>query len=326
MRDYNFDSHALKVDPQPMLAVSTILRDLAMRLVEDLFSRDNKRPPNLTTLLSQQEARAIAEVHLWKRKGGTSAAPARIPRTGQDRLKPTLKDVVTKALKGETKPDEWQTTFHDRMVSALGGGTPGNGLPLEMEPLIEKAAWTDPRFRRFMIAKTREFLKERVLFIPGEQWVPEFSGDIFWVLVGLADVKEVEGQRTLTRLAREIREGARHRVMKEGWANFWDQWLVRLARQRWAFSFDRDKSMFCRSLLALPLLSRPTAPAPEQGPYVAKLTLWERIKKWFPTFLGGAGKRKDPLLKLKKTLEPMAIAHPDWEDRRPDFLKEVLNV
>lgn len=318
--------------PQPMIAASRVLRELAGHLVEQLFSRESsapKRPPDLTALLSPQEARALADVHLWKLKGTAAAAetsgtrsPVRNPADRKDQLKPTLKDLVSRAVKEEVQPREWQTTFHERLVQAVGGGTRGSGLPYDLEPVLEKAAWNDLRFRRYVTAKVHDYLREQVLFIAGDSWLPEFSSGTFWALIGMATVGEAEGQKTFTRMVREIREQARQHVMKEGWASFWDQWLIRLARQQWPQTLERDKTLFSRSLLLLPMLSRPSEPPPEQGPYVPVPSLWERIKRWFPTFLGWLSRKKrEPLLKLKKTLKPLNLAHPDWEEQTPEFMR-----
>lgn len=331
----NFNYLAIEGLPQPIIAASRVLRDLAGHLVEQLFSRQasgNGRPPDLTALLSPLEARALADVHLWKLKGTAAAAetggtrtPARNPADRKDKLKPTLKDLVSRAVKEGVQPREWQTTFHERLVQAVGGGTRGSGLPYDLEPVMEKTAWSDLRFRRYVSAKVHEYLREQVLFLHGDSWLPEFSSETFWTLIGMARVGEAEGRKAFTRMVREIREQARQRVMKEGWAGFWDQWLIRLALQQWTRTIERDKTLFARSLLALPMLSRPSEPPPEQGPYVPKPSPWERIKKWFPTFLGWLSRKSgEPLLRLKRTLKPLKLAHPDWEEQRPRFLNKNL--
>ena len=319
MKDFNFNLLAIEGVSKPMVDASIILRNLVERLVEQLFSQKSpadRRPPALTTLLSPQEARALTEVHLWKLKGTRSTV--QVPKKRNARLKTVLKDLVSKAVSGEVKPREWQTTFHDRLVWALGGGTQGSGLPHVLYPVVEKAAWSDLRFQRSMALRVYDYLRERVLFIPGERLDPGFSPRAFQALIGLAEPGESPGQKMFLRMVEEIREEAREHVLVEGWAGFWDQWLICVARQKWPLAFEREKSRFCRSLLALPLFSKRSTPSPQQRLYVPKRSIPDRFKKWLPSFFGRI--RVRPLLKGKKPGFP-DLAYPDWEEQVPEFLK-----
>jgi hypothetical protein len=91
-----------------------------------------------------------------------------------------------------------------------------------------------------------------------------------------------------------------------------------VARQQWPLAFEREKSRFCRSLLALPLLSRLPAPSLQQKPYAPKRSILDRLKKWFPSIFGRI--RERPLFKGKKPDFP-DLTHPDWEDQVPKFLR-----
>jgi hypothetical protein len=317
MQNFDFNYLAIEGASQPMIVVSRILRDLVERLLEQLFSQkslSDKRPPTLTSLLLPQEARALMELHLWKLKG----IHPTVPKSRKSRFKTTLKDLVSRTINSDVQPREWQLTFHDRLVRTLGGGTQGNGLPLVLDPVLEKAAWGDLRFQRSMAIMVNDYLRERVLFIPGDRLIPSFSPGTFWALIGLAGAEKSAEEKMFFRMVEEIREEARARVLVKGWAGFWDKWLIRVARQKWTRAFEREKSRFCRSLLALPLLSRPSALSPQQVPYVPKRShsTWDRIKKWLLSFLDR--RRVQPLLKGKKT-DFVDLAHPDWEEQIPAF-------
>jgi hypothetical protein len=320
MKDFNFNLLAIEATSHPMMVVSRILRDLVERLLEQLFSQKSsadRRPPTLTSLLLPQEARALMELHLWKRKG---ILPT-VLKSRRSRFKTTLKDLVTRTINSDVEAREWQLTFHDRLVRTLGGGTQGNGLPYVLDPVLEKAAWCDLRFQCSMAKMVNDYLREWVLFIPGDRLIPTFSPGAFWALIGLAGAEKSAEEKMFFRMVEEIRKEARARVLVKGWAGFWDQWLIRVARQKWAQAFEREKSRFCRSLLALPLLSKPSALSSQQVPYVPKpsFSTWERIKKWLLSFFDR--RRVPPLLKGKKT-DFVDLAHPDWEDQVPEFLRD----
>jgi hypothetical protein len=321
MQDFDFNYLAIEGTSQPMIAVSRILRDLVERLLEQLFSRkspSDKRPPTLTSLLLPQEARALMELHFWKLKG----LHPTVPKNRKSRLKTTLKDLVTRTIHSNVEPREWQLTFHDRLVRMVGGGTPGKGLPLVLDPVLEKAAWCDLRFQRSTAIMVNDYLRERVLFIPGERVVPGFSPGAFWALIGLAGAEKSAEEKMFSRMVEEIRAEARARALVKGWAGFWDQWLIRVARRNWARAFEREKSRFCRSLLALPLISRPSPLSPQQQvPYTPKrsFSTRDRIKKWLLSFF--EKRRVPPRLKGKKT-DSVNLAHPDWEDQVPEILRD----
>jgi len=325
MVDYNFSLQALEGVHQPMVTVTKVLRGLAAVLVERLFTGKppaNKRAPALVSLLTPLEARVLAELHIWKRRGSPAAPPpVSIPRDRESRLKVTLKDMVTRALTVGVQPRDWQATFHDRLVLAVGGGTQGSGMPYDLDPVVEKGAWNDLRFQRTLAAVVKGYLRERVLFIPGEYWMPHFSAGAFWALIGLAEIGDAPGQKAYLQMLGAVREEARRHVLREGWAGFWDQWLIRVAREQWPLAFEQEKDMFCRALSALPLVARRSAAFPEQKSRVSKPTIWERLKKWLPTFFGLFERKA--MRDGKKAGKPMELAHPDWEDQVPGFFKEV---
>ncbi len=325
MAGYNFKLQALEGVHQPMVTVTKVLRGLAAGLVERLFTGKppaDKRPPALVSLLTPLEARALAELHIWKRRGTPAASPpVSISGDRESRLKVTLKDMVNRVLSVGVQPRDWQVTFHDRLVQALGGGTRGSGMPYDLDPVVEKAAWNALRFRRALAAMVKGYLRERVLFIPGEYWMPHFSAGVFWALIGLAEIGEAPGQKAYLQMLGAVREEARHHVLEEGWAGFWDQWLIRVARERWPLAFEQEGDMFSRALLALPLVARRSAAFPEKKSRVSKPTVLERLRKWLPTFFGFFEGRA--IRESRKVGKPMELAHPDWEGQMPVFFKEV---
>jgi hypothetical protein len=325
MVDYNFNLQALEGVHQPMITAANILRGLVAGLVDRLFSGKppaNKRAPALTSFLTPIEARALGELHIWKLKTHPNTRPtAAIPKDKENRSKVTLKDLVTRSITGEIDAREWQTVFQNRLVQALGGGAQGSGLPQDLDPLVEKAAWDDLLFRRALASRVKEYLRERVLFIPGEPWMPRFSAGAFWALIGLSETGEAPGQRAFINMVAAIRDEARRHVLHEGWAGFWDQWLIRVARDQWPLAFEQDTDMFSRALLALPLVTRRSAAFPEKMPHIPKLTLLDWLKKWMPTFFGFIKTRTPG--KVKRAENIISLAHPDWEGQIPVFFKEV---
>lgn len=325
MVEENFNLLALEGLHQPMITAANILRGLAAGLVDRLFSGKppaNKRAPALASFLTPIEARALGELHLWKLKTPLKTRrPASMPKDKENRLKVTLKDLVTRSISGEIDVREWQAVFQNRLVQALGGGAQGSGLPHDLDPLVEKAAWDDLRFRRALAVRVKEYLRERVLFIPGEPWMPRFSAGAFWTLIGLSETGEAPGQKAFINMLTLIREEARRHVLNEGWAGFWDQWLIRVAREQWPLAFEQDSDMFSRALLALPLVTRRSAAFPEKKLPIPKLSLLERLRKWMPTFFGFI-KIKTPG-KVNRAENIISLAHPDWEEQIPVFFKEV---
>ncbi|MCP4158036.1 MAG: hypothetical protein GY757_60570, partial [bacterium] len=202
--------------------------------------------------------------------------------------------LIERAITGKVKPREWQITFQRRLVKEVGG-IPGSGLPDGMETLLEIAAWSELRFRHTLAVKVNDYLRDRVLFLPGEQRVPDFSPGVFWALIGLCDIGNYKNQVKYGDMLRAVREEARKQAMKEGWAGAWDQWLIRLARQQWPRAFENRKNEFCQALLGLPVF-------PQRS--------HERLpdKK---------AQKKSP----KKKSPPIVLAHPDWENQMMDVLK-----
>jgi hypothetical protein len=325
MVDYNFNLLALEGVHQPMVTAANILRGLVAGLVDRLFSGKppaNKRAPALASFLTPIEARALGELHLWKLRTPPNTRPTvSIPKDKENRLKVSLKDLVTRSITGEIDAREWQTVFQNRLVQALGGGAQGSGLPQDLDPLVEKAAWDDLRFRRALAVRVKEYLRERVLFIPGEQWIPRFSSGAFWTLIGLSEIGEVSGQKAFISMLAAIREEARRHVLYEGWAGFWDQWLIRVAREQWPLAFEQEKDMFSRALLALPLVTRRSAAFPEKTPHIPKLTFPDWLKKWMPTFFGFINTQTPGMAKRAENI--ISLVHPDWEEQIPVFFKEV---
>ena len=323
MVDYNFKLQALEGVHQPLVTVTKVLRGLASGLVERLFTGKppaNKRPPALVSLLTPLEARALAELHIWKRKGTPAvSSPVSISKDRESRLKVTFKDMVTRALTVGVPPRDWQVAFHDRLIQAMGGGTRGSGLPYDLDPVVEKAAWDNLRFRRTLAALVKGYLRERVLFIPGEYWMPHLSAGAFWALIGLAEIGEAPGQKAYLQMLDAVREEARHHVLKEGWAGFWDQWLIRVAREQWPLAFEQEKDIFCRALSALPLVAPRAAAFPEKKSRAPKGAIRERLRKWLPTFFGLFESKA--MRDGRKAGKPMELAHPDWEDQMPGFLR-----
>lgn len=208
---------------------------------------------------------------------------------------PTLRDLIIRTIKTEVPAREWQTLFHQRLLPAFGGGVPGTGLPEPMEGLMEKLAFYHPRFRKRMAELVIRYLWNRVLLTPGEPCVPVFAVETFRALIGLTQIQRRGRQRRFIDTVARFRAEARQGIMKEHWAGFWDQWLIKQASLYWALSFDRRNDTFCQSLMSLPIL---TKIQPEQ----ADATPYKQKKK-----------RKQ---KPQKTIN---LSHPDWYTQVPTF-------
>ncbi|MCP4214604.1 MAG: hypothetical protein GY765_08100 [bacterium] len=309
---YDFNYTAMSGTAAPFMEAAVILRRVVEQLLDALFSGQegsagsNKRPPSLASILTRQEARALAELHIWTLKIKSEPA-AGLQKSG---LVYSMKDKLAEIKEGKNEPREWQTAFQHRLIQSLGGGTPGRGIPDIMLPLLERTAWNDLGFRRTIAAKVLDYMRQQTLLTPGEANLPVFSFGSFWCLIALTETGGSEDSKVLERMADSIREIARYMVMTEGWAREWDLWLIGEAYNHWPMAFKK-KDAFSRSLMALPIFSAEPEPQPKRPAKKKKLTAWQRFWKFL------LGKKEKEAVTVKKKSDILQLAHPDCASGGP---------
>ncbi len=309
MAKYDFKLRALGANPAPLKEASEILQFLGEKLIRNLLASQpppGLRPPNLNTLLSPQEARILTSLSFWQLKK-KSGEPSKKKAATDEKI--TLTDLITRAFKEKVKPHRWQSEFQHQLVHALEDESTPKDFPFILMPLIEKTAWQNLRFTHFLVETLTRYLWERVLLNPGERFIPVLAPETFRALVGLTGIDKQKTQRQYIENLETIRDTSRRRVLNEGWAGFWDQWLLRIAVSRWAKAFTEKNSRFIRSIIDLPLVTKKNLAEEEPKPGDK-----EKQKK---------RKDREPE-QFKNKKHPVPLAHPDWRGQIPSPALEFI--
>jgi hypothetical protein len=199
----------------------------------------------------------------------------------------------------------WRASLEARVTELLGPST-AHAVPGMLWPLVARRAWEDPAFRRDTAARVRATLAERFLFEHGAVPGPSLAAGTYWTLIALsppprpprgrlralaARVAErvLPGQRRRRRLGEHLRREATEQALTappdEGWARFWDQFVLAAALAAWPEALSGADPRLGAALAALPLVRELGGGAPAPSP-------------------------DDPT-------GPRRLAHPDWNRCRP---------
>ena len=111
-------------------------------------------------------------------------------------------------------------------------------------PALAALAFSDPAFRRSVVAMVRDHLGARVLFHPDTAPLPVLSPACCMVLIGART-----GTADQTPVTLGLRRLAEALGAAPGWAAFWDQWVLQEAAAHPGF-------LLPRVIVSLPLLAR----------------------------------------------------------------------
>jgi hypothetical protein len=319
----------------PVKEMIVILRRLGMHLLEELLGEQgvpgkglSEEPqPELWKLLSPQEIKTLAQAQVWKVKRNWKTG--RIPANMRDDLRRALKKLAPKTIEGKIKPGQWEVGICNRLALALGG-TAGGILPDELWPAAAGAAWCDPNFQFSAALKLINWLRNTRLMVPFDHPEPRLSPNTFWVLIALTQIKPLKAgyffsrkERASVRVQRRFQEEANLRIMVNEWAGFWDQWLIRLACQRWPSGFRQMDTRLCKALLALPLLDTTAMTKLCGNKRSFSLSIRLFIEKWFDKLDGIKRLRMSAQSRRRQAL--LNLTAPGWENRMPDFFTNVGN-
>jgi hypothetical protein len=319
----------------PLEEMILILRRLGMRLLEELLGKhgepgkalSEKPQPELWTLFSPREIKTLAQSQMWKMKRNRKTG--RIPANIKDEPRQALKKLIPKTIAGKIKPGQWEIGFCNRIALALGG-TKGSILPDELWPAAAEAAWCDPGFQLAAALKIMDWLRHTRLMVPYDPPEPRLSPNTFQVLIALAKIKPIKTryffskkERANVRVQRRFQEEANSRIMVNEWADFWDQWVIRLASQRWPSGFRQLDTRLCKALLALPLPDTTTMPKLCGAKRSIKRSIRLFIEKWFDKIDGI--KRPGRISRTRRKQALLNLTAPKWESHMPDFFTAVRN-
>jgi hypothetical protein len=181
-------------------------------------------------------------------------------------------DLVEKAAHSQIDSLVWREEINRRLYHALYG-RPTKSMPPLLWPLIGELAWNDLALQREIGRRIRDFLRPHYLFYPEFGPAPQFSMRTFWALLALArpapaGLVVTAEQRRRYVAAHHLHQIAQEQVLVEGWAGFWDQWLLWQARRHWPAAFTLETGIGI-SLANLPLFvqfsGEPPPAAPDRG-------------------------------------------------------------
>lgn len=276
----------------PLQQTAEMLRRIAIGLISQLLDPANlpgepltaESRPLLLKYLLKDECRALGNARVWKLV--KKRPMKRIPVNMRENFPKTMKQMFSRALKGKLKARQWEIAANNRIALALGG-TKGGGIPDDLWMVAANAAWMDPAFKLSMATRIGDWLRSREIMTDEASSVPMLHPNTYWILIALTYVDPLKASqwfskldRVRVRIGKRLHEEARFQTMVNGWAGYWDQWIIRLATQRWPRGFNQLDARLCKALTSLPLLniSRSSSLCGKKGGLFSKQGL---IEKWF---------------------------------------------
>jgi len=274
----------------PLLELASTLRTIGQNLLCNLLYGGCR--PDWSALLPPEQARVLAQPGMPMRVG------LRRRVAGVRRKKPTPQydAAVTQAIAGRLSLGQWRARVLGQLKRRFGG-PPSTYLPDDLWPVLSEVAWRDLDFQYWVAAQVRMYFRPQVLFMPDETLVAKLFPTTLWALIALAGVETSAprgphpNRQTLRRAVKRLQNrGEQEALQTNGWAGFWDQWIVSKALQRWPGALRALDAKLHGALLALPLLTITT-----------------------PETLAQRGRKR----KSKAEIRPLAAS--DWEKEMPEW-------
>jgi hypothetical protein len=295
--------------------ITEILRKLGTDLINRLLA--GHPPPLLTSLLTGKDILTLSQSYIWKLIRHRKSRKGERPKI--------LKDLIFSLLADSISAAGWQEEACERVALAIGG-TPGDGLPDVLWPVAAEAAWQEPGFLYKTAWDVFQYLRNEELFSPYQTPNIEFSHGTYWVLIALALPKRLtlaqwfsRGQRRTLNAVKCLQEEARRQVMVEGWAHFWDQWLLKRAVKSWPSAFIHPDRRFFESLTGLPLLAGSVDIFMLRQSREPKTRIGKMLRK-LSQFID---KIKNSMGLLKPRETGLDLSDPKWKEQVPDFIKDA---
>lgn len=317
----------------PLKETILILRRLGLRLLDDLLGQPVKpgeplpqeHQPELRMLLPIQETRTLARSNVWSFK--RTRKTGRIPGNMRYDLTRAFRRMFPRAIAGKISMKRWDIGAANRFALALGG-TRGDVLPDDLWPVAAKAAWEDMSFRLTVVQRIYQWLRTGRVLAPYDFPDIHLSVNTFWVLIVLARVKPMtltywfsRKERADIQVERRLQQEAYGHIMANHWADFWDQWIIQLASERWPGGFKQLDNRLCKALLALPLLDTTAMTTLCRNKQSIKESFRLLAERWFEK-LDGIRRLKKPVMGLRR-YALINLTAPEWEHRMPPFFSAL---
>lgn len=204
-------------------------------------------------------------------------------------------------------------------IEHLVAGNPPYRFPDVLWDLVEWQAWQNPEFMRAVAAEFQHYLERNYLMHPGGAPKVTLAPQSYWLLIALAHTADQhdsswKGIRLwFARIGRASAEApapglappkrandnqiqaaserlsnhATARLMTKEWADFWDQWLIAHANQKWQMTFKHLDKRLKAAFDGLP---------------------WNTVPNTLPE-------------RTKPDAKPaVVLAKPDWKNNMPPWL------
>lgn len=308
--------------------IAKSLRLLAEQILSDLLA--SLPTKSLNDYLAQSYLLNLADVQIpeaaatrprtgrrwpWTARRQAIPRPA-VPPSIREKS-PSWASLAARATDGYLNDQGWRIQAEQQLANQLFPVQPPL-LPIMFWEIAGDSAWLDLDFQKSAAEQVRAVLSTRYLFSIKGRWtivssqaekppagkdvganpVARFSPRTFWSLIALlpctptlasGPAAEFEKRR---QAAVGLQNMARMQVIFPGWANFWDQWLVKEFFTWWQPKEEPNNTAIYHSLLKLPYLQTARPGAPLQSP------------------------------DQTGTDTEIDLAHPDWEAERPLWMIE----
>lgn len=254
-----------------------------------------RRPSRWRLRWSSWWQRRAIVVWLKKRWFTSRLAPrvSRLPFVRRQPPESRYNDLVDRAARQQISSFIWRQTVNERLRLALYGHPP-KSIPPTFWPIIGEIAWGDLEAQRHASQAVYSYLRPYYLFCPEFGAAARLSPKSFWTLIALAapfpgGLALTANRRGRYVAAHHLQQIAREQLLVEGWAGFWDQWLLWQVWRHWPAAFDPETEIY-GALTALPLftqLSETPIPPPAPGqenlipPRLTAPNWNEGIPSWF---------------------------------------------
>jgi len=260
---------------------------------------------------------------LWQASDIWPGAEAIEPRTENSVLpgwrKFLKRRYARKVILGKVSEDSFVRRMQIQVQTAFRQDTV-LGLSIEQWALAGEAAWQDIAFQHQLYREMDRRLRSEVLLEGGRPPNAFFSSRAIWVLVGLAATQPVAPGLKMNKALRKLKEplaqvSARMGLV-DGWAGYWDQWLMvralPLVRRTYAFQDSR----IIQAVKMLPL---------RQALGTKALPRYDEPPRFFFSRLGwylryGFARLASQLRQLPiKFPHPPVLAQENWSREKPEW-------
>lgn len=120
-------------------------------------------------------------------------------------------------------------------VDKVSGKAPSEAAPVVslLVDAVAEMAWTMPDFRRATAVSVRQHLRERVIMHPDDGHLPKLGIPTLWAAAaeGAQRGRIALKPEVLDRLIKRLNRKAESALAQEGWAGFWDGYVLSLAQR-----------------------------------------------------------------------------------------------